>query len=289
MFAPAGPPDADRLEEGRVMVEQEFPELTLLPSVQQEPAPPFPWLYDSDSGQAAAFASLMQASDVKFVWALRGGYGILRWVGLVDWSVMSEDSPVVTGFSDVTVIHAALNSRGIKTLHAPMLCTLSHTAPESRTALRECFNTGSFPSLSGKDVVCAGDSVRGRLVGGNLCCLCHLVGTPWEPVWAGSILVLEDVNEPLYRIDRMITHLLQSGRLSEVKGIVLGEFSMEEGDESSKMLYNLFKDRLAGLGVPVISGLPVGHGRDNMPLLMGGEYLLEIEECRLVPLESLPK
>lgn len=267
------------------VLRQEFGQIELLQHMDPVQGKPFPWLHDHDRNQAALFNALMQESDAAFAWAARGGYGILRWADRVNWAEISEKSPVVTGFSDVTVLHSALNSRGIKSVHGPMLCTLPYTSRASRQALLNCFLTGNFPDLEARQVVYEGESVRARLAGGNLCCLSHLAGTPWEPVWDGSILFIEDVNEPLYRIDRMLTHLLQSGRLSGAVGIVLGEFT--QCGESETMLADLFRDRLQGLRVPVISGLPAGHGTDNMPLLMGGEYLLEPSECRLTPLESL--
>ncbi len=284
LFAPAGPPGPERLKEGRALVEQEFAQVSLKwDTGVMEHAAPFPWLYDDDIRQAASFNALMRDSDATFAWAVRGGYGILRWINRVDWAGISDKSPVVTGFSDVTVLHAALNSRGIKTIHGPMLCTLANTDRESRRALLECFIKWNFPVLNARQCICKGHEVRGRLAGGNLCCLSHLIGTAWEPDWSG-ILFLEDVNEPLYRIDRMLTHLLQSNRLSDVRGIAMGEFT--QCGDSEALLLELFSDRFKALGVPVISGVPAGHGTDNMPLLFGAEYLLDPAECRLVPLNT---
>jgi len=288
LFAPSGPPLAGRLQAGMAITEQECPEIFQavgMPPDFSRPAPLFPWLQDIDSRQAEAFSMLMRMEETAFVWAVRGGYGIMRWLDKVDLGSVSCPGPVVTGFSDITVLHAALNSRGIRTLHAPMLCTLEHTSYESRTALWDCLCSGKLPELAGQHTFGSGYEVRGRLSGGNLCCLSHLVGTPWEPLWNSTILVLEDTGESLYRIDRMLTHLLQSRRLSMVAGIAVGEFS-HTGDSDS-MLDALLQERLGGLGIPVISGMPVGHGENNMPLLMGADYLLDPLGCRLVPAEGL--
>ncbi len=283
VFTPAGPPAAERISQGLAVMEQECPDVTeqLLFS-DRIPAPGFPWLYDNDRGQAATFTALMNAYDSAFAWAVRGGYGILRWISMVEWHSVTERSPVVTGFSDITVLHAALNSRGMKSIHGPMLCTLSETASESREALWECFSRGKLPVLRGMEHISGTGRVTGMLTGGNLCCLSHLVGTPWEPPWRDCILLLEDQNESLYKIDRMLTHLLQSSRLARVRGVALGEFSGTGSTET--MLHELLYDRLARLGVPLISGFPAGHGRDNMPLLLGSEYVLDAKELSLTPL-----
>ncbi len=284
LFAPSGPPPEGPARSGLEIVTQEAPQVfSMLSEFSAKSASdsPFPWLAGSDEFQTRRFFRLFRASSVKMLWAVRGGYGILRWLDRVDWdSLVSENAPLVAGFSDVTCLHAALNRIGVKTLHAPMLCTLENTDAPSRKALWDFFLKGTLPELSGERIVADGGTVTGRLAGGNLATLCHLVGTPWEPVWKDSILVLEDVNEPIYRIDRMLSHLLQSGRLKSVNAIVLGEFSCTGAEDGE--LDALFEDRLGGLGVPVAAGFPVGHGSRNMPLMLGGIYELEAGILRLL-------
>ena len=289
LFMPSGPADRERIAEGLSMLEADGITFNLqMPGEEPGRVQPFPWLYTTDAAQAQAFTALMQRRDTAFAWAVRGGYGILRWLDRVDWNSITKNSPLVTGYSDLTALHAALNARGLKSLHAPMLCTLASTSAESRQALWDCFSHGKILALHG-NFVCAvqkkGPSdVKARIIGGNLCSLVHLIGTLWEPPWNGNILLLEDQNEPLYKIDRMLTHLLQSGRLRQVAAVVVGEFSGT--DNTEEMLEKLISDRLGCLGIPVLTGIPAGHGRNNMPVLMGGRYLLDMEQCMLIPLES---
>lgn len=289
MFMPSGPAGRDRIAQGLSIMEADGITFNLqMPDREPERVQPFPWLYTTDAAQARDFTTLMQRRDAVFAWAVRGGYGILRWLGSVDWDSATENSPLVTGYSDLTALHAALNARGIRSLHAPMLCTLASTSTESRRALWNCFSQGKIPALQGNPA-CPGSkrgpvTVHARIIGGNLCTLVHLVGTPWEPPWQGNILFLEDHNEPLYKIDRMLTHLLQSGRLRQVAAVAAGEFSCT--DAPDEMLRKLLADRLGPLGIPVLTGIPAGHGRNNMPVLMGGRYLLDMGACRLTPLES---
>ncbi len=282
LFAPAGPPDPVRLEQGLAVVREECPAVAALLKYDiGEVTAPFPWLHGPDRHQAESFCMLMQESSAGFAWAARGGYGILRWMDRVRWDRVSDTSPVVVGFSDVTLLHAALNARGVASLHGPMPCTLSSTSRKSRQALWEFFESGRLPVLAGSLCVAGQGTVTGRLAGGNLCSLIHLIGTPFEPPWQRSILVIEDVNEPIYKIDRMLTHLLQSHRLDSVAGIVVGEFSGT--GESDAMLFRLLEDRLGGLGVPVVCGFPVGHGENNMPFLLGSTYTLDAQALTLVP------
>ncbi len=286
LFAPAGPLCLDRIDQGLAVVRKECPKVAaVLKAVTVEATAPFPWLYRSDKEQADGFSKLMQEPGVAFAWALRGGYGILRWIDRVCWDFVSSISPVVVGFSDVTLLHAVLNARKVSSLHAPMLCTLHTTAEQSRSALWEYFDTGRLPLLEGGQCVAGQGTVTGRLIGGNLCCLTHLIGTAFEPSWEHSILLLEDVNEPLYKVDRMLTHLLQSHRLDTVAGIVVGEFTGT--GESDVLLLRLLEDRLGGLGVPVVCGFPVGHGENNMPLLLGTTYTLDAQALTLVPHSGL--
>ncbi len=290
LFAPSGPPSGKRLEAGLAIVRSECEEiyeaLTGLPHVRDMPSGRFPWLFSEDSSQAALFEKSIRESTA-FLWAMRGGYGILRWIDLVDWSAFTSTRiPIVTGFSDITCLHAVLNSRGIFTLHAPMLCTLAETDQASRAALWESFTAGSLPAMEGSITLAGEGTMRARLLGGNLCTLCHLAGTPWEPRLQGSFLFLEEINEPLYRIDRMLTHLLQSGMLAGVEAVLLGDFSVK--DEEMPLLHKLFEDRLCRLEVPVVAGFPVGHGSRNMPLLLGGEYELDCASTMLQPLCTVP-
>ncbi len=282
LFAPAGPLYQDRVDQGLEVVRKECQKMAgMLRTITVEAEAPFPWLFRSDKEQAEGFAKLMQEPMAAFAWAVRGGYGILRWIDRVRWEGVSSASPVVVGFSDVTLLHAVLNARQVPSLHAPMLCTLRTTAEQSRAALWEFFETGRLPMLEGSVCVAGQGTVTGRLIGGNLCCLTHLIGTAFEPPWEQSILFVEDVNEPLYKVDRMLTHLLQSHRLDTVAGIVVGEFTGT--GESDALLLRLLEDRLGGLGVPVVCGFPVGHGENNMPLLLGTTYTLDAQALTLVP------
>ena len=282
LFAPSGPPGEEETRAGLSIIEKEAPWIEIEPvSRVQSPAAGLSYLAAGDRDQAEAFNRLMSRPGLDILWAVRGGYGTLRWVGRVkvDAVARADKRPLLVGFSDLTVLHAFLLGRGIKTLHAPLITTLSLTSGEDRAALWDALLKQALPRLQG-DPLLPGRA-RGRLIGGNLACIASTLATPWEPPWEGSILLIEDVNEPLYRIDRMLTQLLLSGRLHKLAGVAAGELAGCHGRKDE--LKTLLLDRLQGLGIPAVWNLPVGHGARNAPVLLGASYVLHGDGGTLAP------
>ena len=246
--------------------------------VPKGPAGSLAYLADTDQNQAQRFEKRLMSHDLDFIWGVRGGYGCLRWLKWINWDLLTRHSPMIIGYSDLTFIHAAINSQGMVSLHAPMITSLPTLSYDARQALWQALK-GQLPKLTGKGLFHG--RAEGILIGGNLTCLCHTIGTPFEPPWEGAILVLEDHKEPLYRIDRMLTQLLLSGRLNKLAGLAVG--NMKDTGFPEKTLVSLLKDRLCGLGIPVIYELPIGHVPDNYPILLGGLYVLDAEVGRLTP------
>lgn len=288
LLAPSSPPDRQLVESGLQLLHEAG--IKVIPPHAGAPADfsaqrsvaghrQFPYLAGSDTKQAQQFKEIMGDPGIDLVWCLRGGYGSIRWMHLICWETLKKPGPIVVGFSDTTFIHAALNQIGRKSLHAPLIATLAATSAKAREALWHALKTGCFPTLSGRPLVTGKRS--GRLIGGNLTCLAHLVGTPFEPQWDGAILFLEDQNEALYRLDRTLTHLRLSNRLSRVAGIATGPFLDTEAPDD--LVRALLLDRLGDLGVPVVTDIPAGHGPENFPLLLGGGYDLDGTSGSLTP------
>ncbi|RPI49523.1 MAG: LD-carboxypeptidase, partial [Deltaproteobacteria bacterium] len=126
---------------------------------------------------------------------------------------------------------------------------------------------------------------KGPLIGGNLTCITHLIGTAYEPKWDGAILLIEDHKEALYRLDRMLTQLLLTGGLSRLAGIAVGR--IQGTGKPEKLLQTMLQDRLSSIVIPIITDLPVGHIPDNYPLLIGGYYELDGERGLLKPMSGL--
>lgn len=274
IFIPSSPVDQTLFYEN-LRCAVDFMPFARLECAKQPLQSPMPFLADKDALQASVFQRLLLANSYDFIWMARGGYGSSRWLSLMDWEKIAneQDLPKVVGFSDVTFIHSALLARGKKTLHAPMLTSLTRINDSSKQAILDYFQDGALPQLSGTVLFSNKSRVKGHLIGGNLTCLAHTVGTAFEPPWDGAILLLEDLNEAPYRIDRCLTHLLESGRLKRLAGIAIGEITGP--GLTDELLKNILEDRCKELDIPVIFNLPVGHGVCNMPVLLGEIYTLD--------------
>jgi muramoyltetrapeptide carboxypeptidase len=200
----------------------------------------------------------------------------------LDFDSLRKAPKWLVGFSDWTALHLEAQRLGIMTLHAHNVAGLgradAHARAEWCSALEQPELPQRFENLT---VYQAGDAC-GRLWGGNLTVLftCHASGQLALP--RGSVLVLEDVAETSYRIDRMLTALLQARVLDHVSAILLGEFSDCSAGKYAVPTHEVLAERLCQLGVPILADLPLGHGRRNLPLLLGANARVEGAAGRLL-------
>ena len=203
------------------------------------------------------------------IWCVRGGYGVLRLLEMVDFETLRRTPKAVIGFSDITALHAAICTKaGVISYHGPT--ARGNLSAFSRASLKRAVTCGkdSAGAVEGAEVL-VGGAARGRLAGGNLAVLMALAGTSYFPDLGGSILVLEDVNEPVYRIDRMLRHLRLTGALSGVAGLVFGAFT-ERGDAAdSAPLARVLRETAEAVGVPCLAGAPIGHIDEQWTLPIG--------------------
>lgn len=228
----------------------------------------------------------MTDPEVDAIWFARGGFGAMHL--LEDLIRLTRDPDAVPnrpllGFSDATAFLAALYrvgrlapdpanpaAHGLLGIHAPEITSLGDmTAPEVLDRVRELLLSGRGFRANVHHVSGPRRAVRGPLVGGNLAMLAALAGTPHALRSHGAIMVLEDVGEPVHRLDRMITQLQLSGGLMGVQAFALGSFSAVPG-ERDQHAESFMEQRLAEFGVPVVVGVPVGHDPDNEPWIYGG-------------------
>lgn len=238
------------------------------------------YLAGTDRERADDLAAAI-TSDVAAIWAIRGGYGTLRTLEHLDLAPLAERPRAFIGFSDNTAIHLALRRLGVVSFHGPHA---GHphfpAATESvfRAVLQRPKAAGVLQPGSerlGPAVTIVPGAAEGPLLGGNLAMLAATCGTPYQLDTRGALLFLEDIAEPLYRVDRMLTQLRLAGLLDGLAGILLGEFAampdpIRRADARGETcLEEVLHDLLAPLGVPVALGLPFGHARENWTLPMG--------------------
>ena len=236
------------------------------------------FLAGSDEVRAADLQAAWCDPAVAAVFCARGGYGAGRLLGLLDWAAMRAAGPkTLVGSSDITALHVAFaDELEVATLHGPMPACASIAAedgPEPITwrHLRAALFADQLPVPA--DRVLLPGRAEGPLTGGNLSLLASLCGTPHQPAFSGKIVLLEEIGEEPYRVDRMLTQLLRSGAFAGVRGIVLGSW-VRCGE-----VLPVLAERLLPLGVPTLAGLAVGHGSPQMSVWLGAVGVIDTESC----------
>jgi muramoyltetrapeptide carboxypeptidase len=270
ILAPAGP----------VLQEEIQPGLDFLESCGFEPVCA-PHLFDrkgylagEDEARLKDLHAMFRDKKIKAVLCARGGYGAHRTLQNLDYPLVSRNPKVFVGYSDITALLFALFKKsGIITIHGPVLRDLLKGDGRNANLLMalmtsEKLITINFPS----GTAVKKGRAEGVVLGGNLSLICHLIGTPFLPSFKGRLLFLEERGEPLYRIDRMLTHLLLSGELEKCAGLMVGTF---EECEDPVSVIDLVKERCSKLRMPILAGFPVGHGVDNVPVPIGARAVLD--------------
>jgi muramoyltetrapeptide carboxypeptidase len=243
-----------------------------------------PYLAGSPEDRAADFTAAWRNPDVGAIVIARGGYGTQLMVDVLDWRRLAEGQPkAVVGFSDVTALHQALASRlGIVSVHSHVATSLGVAEEVSAERLRrllmepadvEDLLDGQSPSRL------VGGTAEGVLVGGNLMVLSADIGTPTMRPARGGIVVLEEVREEPYRIDRHLNHLVRSGWFDGVSGIVCGAFT-DCGEPA--LIEQILRERLTPLGVPSVIGVDLGHTPTTISVPLGVRAMLDADAGTLV-------
>ncbi len=248
------------------------------------------YLADTDSNRAIEFHKMWADPEISALLALRGGFGCLRLLDFLDSVELKKTSKLLIGFSDITILHTALYQiNQMITLHGPMLTTLSTTSRDSLEQFYACLTGKRYAPVSSPhvEILRGGSQVQGRLSGGNLSSLTSILSTPLDLDWKDTILFLEDVGEPLYRLDRMLTQLAHCGKLQQPAGIILGDFSTtREQDPLEKIrfheeIWTRVLELTERAAMPVWGNFPVGHGADNLTLPHGADAVLDSSETLL--------
>jgi muramoyltetrapeptide carboxypeptidase len=211
---------------------------------------------------------------VRALVAVRGGYGLSRIAHLVDWSLLDQDPRWIVGFSDLTALHVEAARLGIASIHGPMVAALGRGDAVTRGQVERCLCAPLAPHAIRLEGWTPGRA-EGPLFGGNLTLLqaCAAAGRLRVP--EGAILLLEDVTERPYRIDRALSSLIAGGHLRSVAGVVVGQFTDCGPGPDGVLVEEVLRERLGSLGVPVAAGAAIGHGYPNEPVVLGRRYALD--------------
>lgn len=248
----------------------------------------------SDAQRAADLNAMFARPDVDAVFCARGGTGAARLLPLLDRNTLAAHPKIFLGYSDITSLHLAIGqSADLVTFHAKMACGLddmSETAAEVFWKLLEQPEPyGTLPAAPETMETLVPGTVEGELAGGCLCILSHACGTPYAPDFRGKIVLIEEVGEAIYRADRCLIQLRNAGLLEQAAGFVVGHLTRwqeEEKEGSRNTPAALWKDILAPLGKPTLTGFPFGHEPDPLSLPLGVRACLDAEARALTLLES---
>jgi muramoyltetrapeptide carboxypeptidase len=244
----------------------------------------------SDQQRAADLQEAINDPKTKAIICARGGYGTVRIIEKLDFSSFLKYPKWLVGFSDITVLHSVFNKLGIASIHGAMPAFFQEKGKPIRSflSLMEVLSTGkSQIDLAAHPQNRIGNC-SGELVGGNLSLIYSLQGTPWQLKTAGKILLLEDLSEYFYHLDRMMQNLRLAGQLKDLAGLVVGGFTEMKDNESpfGKTAYEIIQEAVAEYSFPVVFDFPSGHIPKNLPLMLGANYHLEVgDSCRLKRIE----
>jgi muramoyltetrapeptide carboxypeptidase len=238
-------------------------------------------LAGTDDQRANDLQKAILDPDVKAILIARGGYGTIRILDQVDFTPLIRDPKWICGYSDITVLHAKLNNMGIASIHSTMPVSFGDATDKALENLKDCL-TGSLKEVVFRGEVALGQkdlNIDGVSSGGNLSVLYSMLGSSEMRHSPGRILFLEDVDEMVYHIDRMLMGLKRSGYLNETKAVVLGgftqmkdntkEFSFKTDNPWGKSAQAVVFDICSQQDIPVFSGFPAGHFSDNRAFYLG--------------------
>ena len=259
------------------------------------------YLAGTDQQRADDLNAMFADTDIDAIFCVRGGYGSGRLLRYLDYDMIAANPKVIMGYSDITSILNAIYLRtGLVTFHGPIAGGnfSNYTYEQYKKVLIEpvqIARIGEPPEFETRPGVVDWENrlttivsgvAEGHLVGGNLSLMVTLLGTPFEPQFEGAILFLEDVGEPPYSVDRMLTHLWMAGKLEQLAGIVLGKFTDDGYDRNTFSMEEVLRNRLEPLGIPTLRGAMIGHIEDKTVVPLGVRARLDADAGALTLLES---
>ncbi|MEW5743070.1 MAG: LD-carboxypeptidase [Myxococcota bacterium] len=271
VVAPSGPFDRPSFEKGLAVLSTRYrPVFT--PRIFETHR----YLAGKDEARALELQQALDDEHLAAVFMARGGYGAMRLLPAIR---LGRPKPLV-GFSDTTALHLAAQAKGWRSLHAPVLTQLGKQPTDVAARVFDLLEGRPVPPLAGSRTVVPGVA-EGPLLGGNLSVLTRLLATPYLPSLRGAILLVEDVGERPYRLDRMWTHLELAGALDGVAGVVFGDFTGCEEKDAPYTPGEVMDELAQRLGVPCAAGFPIGHGDLNFPVPLGARVRLDADRQTL--------
>ncbi len=237
-----------------------------------------------DELRASDFQEMLDNTEIKAIWCAKGGYGTVRIIDQLDFSKFKKQPKWIIGYSDITVLHSQIHNFGIETLHAQMPVGIETKTEASSNSIQQVIFGESYTISIPSEKNNKNGKVSSQLVGGNLSILYSLCGSPSALNTDGKILFIEDLDEYLYHIDRMLYSLKRNGMFDKLSGLIVGGMSQMNdntipyGKTPEEMILEICKE----YDFPIAFNFPAGHREDNQALIMGREVKLEVNSENVI-------
>ncbi len=284
VIAPSSPPVCSDLERGMdILKDSGFNILDFTIPLHNNILLPF--LNGTHESRLNTIVNAFKNPEIDIIWCARGGYGLLPVISEMPWGVLKDNPKLIIGFSDISLL---LNENFCKTgiigLHGPMLSTLFKTDKQDIEELMRILDGAFFSSIDfRKSQVIKHGHIIAPIIGGNLSTIVSFFAIFSDDLPGDIILFIEDINEPPYRIHRLLTQIRVSGILSKCRGLLLGNFSGCEDED----IRQIVTDVTMGLNIPIVMGLPFGHGKRNTPIPVGMKAELNTKNNKIIFSENI--
>jgi muramoyltetrapeptide carboxypeptidase len=272
VVAPSGPFDLESFARGVEKLRQHY-EVQHTPRIFEAKR----YLAGSDEARARELQDALESNSSALI-AARGGYGLTRIVDRID--LKAAPLKALIGFSDFTALHLLAQQHGWQSIHAPVVTQLGNQPDIVFTRLRDLLAHHPVLPLSGTRTIFPGIA-EGPLLGGNLAVLTRHLGTPFLPSFDGAVVVLEDIAERPYQLDRLLTHMRQSRVFDRAAGFVLGDFTDCEQRSAAFTADEVLAELLSEFKKPCAAGFSIGHGAVNTPVTLGASVRLDAQAATL--------
>lgn len=238
------------------------------------------YLSGTDKERATDLNEMFLDENIDAIICFRGGYGSIRMIPFIDFKAIKKNPKPFYGYSDITLLLNYINKKtGLVTYHGPMIKS-DFTQKETLQYLKKSLvqkssyeiDLNQFPNI----ISYSKDIINGQINGGNLSIICSSLSTPYEINFKNSILLLEEINEDSYSIDRMISQLISTGKLKDVKGFLLGHFT-----PSNTITQKILLDLLLPLNKPILTGIPIGHDYPNITIPIGQKCTIDYSKKKI--------
>lgn len=273
VIAPASPPSLESLQKGISYLEEE---LELKVKVGDHVYDQYGYLAGEDEARLTDLENAFLDKEVKGIICACGGYGTARLASQINYLIIAQNPKIFWGYSDITFLHTAIfNNTGLVTFHGPMLSSdigKDDCHPLSRNLFQQLFEPQEMiytEEYSTLEVLVEGKA-SGKITGGNLSLITSSIGTPFEIDTKSKILLMEDINEEPRSVDRMLNQLMQAGKLTDAKGIVIGDFHQcHSRRDKSLALEEVINHYIQQAGKPTMKGFQIGHCSPHISIPLG--------------------